>query len=131
MDKRLKHLKKALNDTAFLQVEFTAKQQQQIRKQLYDLQLKETILSMLSEEKSGVELTQQLHVRGTEQIIDNEGSIYTILHEAEQQGWLKASWVDGIKYYELTKLGKKQLPHENTVKQSIKERILGVRMHAE
>lgn len=131
MDERLKNLKKAVDQTAFQQVRFTAKHEEQIRKQLHASQLKETILTMLAEAKSGVELTQMLHVLGVEQIVENEGFIYSILHEAEQQGLLVASWVDGVKYYQLTKLGKKQLQQSGTEKLSIKERILGVRMHVE
>ncbi len=132
MEERLKNLKKALDQTAFNKVEFSANHQQQIHKQLQVLPLKQTMLSMLTEVKSGVELTQMLHVRGFEQIVDNEGLIYSILHEAEQQGWLTARWENGVKYYQLTLLGKKQLQEGGAhVKLSIKEQIFGVRMHVE
>ena len=132
VEERLKHLKKAIDQTAFKNVEFTNNHQQNIHKQLQVLPLKQILLSMLTEAKSGVELTQLLHVRGVEQIVDNEGLIYSILHEAEQQGWLRASWMDGIKYYQLTSLGKKQLQQERLdIKLSFKERLLGVRMHVE
>ena len=132
MEERLKHLKKAINQTAFKNVEFTGNHQQNIHKQLQVLPLKQMILSMLVEAKSGVELTQLLHVRGVEQIVDNEGFVYSVLHEAEQQGWLRASWVDGVKYYQLTRIGKKQLQQERLdIKLSFKDRLLGVRMHVE
>ena len=132
MEGRLKNLKKAIDQSAFKKVEFTENHQKNIHKQLQVLPLKQTILSMLTESKSGVELTQGLHVRGVEQIVENEGLIYMILHEAEQQGWLRASWIDGVKYYQLTKLGNKQFQQEKVDgKLSMKERILGVRMHAE
>ena len=132
MEERLKNLKKALNQTAFKKVVFTNEHQKNIHKQLQVIPLKQMILSMLSEAKSGVELTQLLHVRGVEQIVENEGLIYSILHEAEQQGWLRASWMDGVKYYQLTSLGKKQVQKDSVnVKLSIKDRLLGVRMHAE
>ncbi|MER1959136.1 MAG: helix-turn-helix transcriptional regulator [Solibacillus sp.] len=132
MEERLKNLKKAMNQTAFKKLAFTTEHEQNIRKQLQPLPLKQLLLSMLIEAKSGIELTQLLHVRGIEQIVDNEGSVYALLHEAEQQGWLKVSWVQGMKYYQLTKLGKNQLQQDSVhVKQSIKDRILGVRMHVE
>ena len=132
MEERLKNFKKAVDQTAFNKVKFAAKHQQQIHKQLHTLPLKQTLLSLLIEAKSGVELTQLLHVRGVEQIVDNEGLIYSILHEAEQQGWLTIEWKNGVKYYQLTKLGKKQLQQDGAhVKLSITERILGVRMHVE
>lgn len=132
MEERLKNLKKAMNQTAFKKLAFTTEHEQNIRKQLQPLPLKQLLLSMLIEAKSGIELTQLLHVRGIEQIVDNEGSVYALLHEAEQQGWLKVSWVQGMKYYQLTKLGKNQLQQDSVhVKQSIKDRILGVHMHVE
>lgn len=132
MEERLKKLKKAVDQTAFQQLEFTNEHQQNIRKQLQSASLKQQILSMLTEAKSGVELTQLLHVRAIEQIVDNEGLVYSILHEAEQQGWLMASWHEGVKYYQLTKLGTKQLQQDSErVKLSLIERILGVRMHVE
>ena len=132
MEQRLKNLKKAVDQTAFKSLEFTSEHKQQIRKQLQQVPLKQMMLSMLLEAKSGVELTQLLHVRDSEQIVDNEGLVYSILHEAEQQGWLCAKWVDNVKYYQLTKLGKKQLQQDGEqVKLSIKERFLGVRMHVE
>ena len=63
--------------------------------------------------------------------MENEGLIYAILHEAEQQGLLQASWMNEMKYYQLTKLGKKHIEQNSeTVKLSMKERILGVRMYA-
>lgn len=134
MEERLKNFKKAINQTAFKKVVFTNEHQKNIHKQLQVIPLKQMILSMLLEAKSGVELTQLLHVRGVEQIVDNEGLIYSILHETEQQGWLRTSWVDGVKYYQLTSLGKKQVQKDSAnanVKLSIKDRLLGVRMHAE
>ena len=96
MEERLKNLKKVIDETAFKKVVFTNEHQKNIHKQLQVLPLKQIILKMLAEAKSGVELTQLLHVRGVEQIVDNEGLIYAILHEAEQQGWLQASWRDGV-----------------------------------
>ena len=132
VEERLKHLKKAINQTAFKNVEFSNNHQQNIHKQLQVLPLKQMMLSMLAEAKSGVELTQALHIRGVVQVVNNEGLVYSVLHEAEQQGLLRASWLDGVKYYQLTKLGNKQLQGEKgKVSISIKDRLLGVRMHVE
>ncbi|WP_274307572.1 helix-turn-helix transcriptional regulator [Solibacillus daqui] len=132
MEERLKNLQKAVDRTAFKNIEFTNEHQEKIRKQNQVLPLKHRILSMLIEAKSGIELTQLLHVRGVEQIVENEGLIYSLLHEAEQQGLLSSSWEEGVKYYQLSKYSKKQLHQEGEhVKLSIKERILGVRMHVE
>lgn len=132
MEERLKNLKKAVNQTVFNKVEFKTKHRQQIHKQLQVLSLQQTLLSMLTESKSGTEITQMLHVRGVEQIVHNEGMIYSVLHEAEQHGWLSARWESGVKYYQLTKLGKKRLQQDNThEKLSLKELIWGVRMNVD
>ena len=47
----------------------------------------------------------------------NQGSLYPALHRLEEQGWIKASWAASennrqAKYYELTRLGRKQLDNE-------------------
>lgn len=132
MEERLKSFKKAVDQTVFTKVEFRPKHRQQVHKQLQVLSLQQTILSMLTESKSGTEITQMLHVRGVEQIVHNEGMIYSILHEAEQHGWLSARWESGVKYYQLTKLGKKQLLQDNAHENlSLKELILGVRMNVD
>ena len=132
VEDRLKNLKKAVDQTVFNKVEFMEKHQKQVLNQLHVVPLKQTILSMLTVSKSGTELTQMLHVCGVEQIVNNEGIIYSILHEAEQHGWLSARWESGVKYYQLTNLGKKQLQEDNVQeKLSLKELILGVHMHVE
>ena len=47
----------------------------------------------------------------------NQGSLYPALHRLEQQGWIAAHWGASennrqAKYYELTRLGRKQLAAE-------------------
>lgn len=47
----------------------------------------------------------------------NQGSLYPALHRLEEQGWVLAEWRVSennrqAKYYELTKLGRKQLAEE-------------------
>jgi transcriptional regulator len=47
----------------------------------------------------------------------NQGSLYPALHRLEEQGLIRANWGASennrqAKYYELTKLGKKQLTEE-------------------
>jgi PadR family transcriptional regulator len=46
-----------------------------------------------------------------------QGSLYPALHRLERRGWIKAKWRTSddnrrAKYYELTKLGRKQLEIE-------------------
>ncbi len=47
----------------------------------------------------------------------NQGSLYPALHRLEEQGWIRANWAPSennrqAKYYELTRLGRKQLTDE-------------------
>ena len=98
---------------------------------LKKIELKKIILSLLFEAKSGIEITQLLHVRGIQDVVNNEGMIYSILHEQESSGFVLANWTEGVKRYELTKTGKKQLQQEGQIKLTLKERLLGVNMHAE
>jgi PadR family transcriptional regulator, regulatory protein PadR len=47
----------------------------------------------------------------------NQGSLYPALHRLEEQGWIRAKWAPSennrqAKYYELTRLGRKQLTDE-------------------
>jgi transcriptional regulator len=47
----------------------------------------------------------------------NQGSLYPALHRLEEQRWISATWGASennrqAKYYELTKLGRKQLTEE-------------------
>lgn len=131
MDDRLKNFKKAMDCTAFSSTKFTEQHKENVQRQLNIDELKRVILSLLIEAKSGIEITQLLHVRGIQDVINNEGIIYSILHEQERNGFVLANWTDGVKRYELTKTGKKQLQQERQIKLTLKERLLGVRMHAE
>lgn len=131
MDDRLKNLKKAMDRTAFSSTKFTEQHKENVQRQLNMDELKRLILSLLFEAKSGIEITQLLHIRGIRDVINNEGIIYSILHEQESDGFVLANWTDGVKRYELTKTGKKQLQQEGQIKMTLKELLLGVRMHAE
>lgn len=131
MDDRLKNLKKAMDRTAFSSMKFTEQHKENVQRQLSAEELKKVILSLLFEAKSGIEITQLLHVRGIHDVVNNEGMIYSILHEQESDGYVLANWKEGVKRYELTKTGKKQLQQGGHVKLTMKERLLGVRMHAE
>ncbi|MGN7476766.1 helix-turn-helix transcriptional regulator [Solibacillus silvestris] len=131
MDERLKNMKKAMDRSAFSCTKFTEQHKENVHRQLNIDELKTIILSLLVDPKSGIEITQLLHVRGIQHIVGNEGMIYSILHEQVSDGFVGANWSDGVKRYELTKHGKKQLQQNEYVKLTLKERLLGVRMHVE
>src|ERR1700680_3972498 len=47
----------------------------------------------------------------------SDGSLYPALHKLEQEGWIKAEWKQSennrrAKFYELTRLGRKELEKE-------------------
>lgn len=47
----------------------------------------------------------------------SDGSLYPALHKLEQEGWIKAEWKLSennrrVKYYSLTRLGRRQLERE-------------------
>ena len=48
----------------------------------------------------------------------SDGSLYPALHKLEQEGWIKAEWRTSennrrVKFYELTRLGRRQLEQES------------------
>jgi PadR family transcriptional regulator, regulatory protein PadR len=65
-----------------------------------------------------------------------QGSLYPALYRLEEQGWIKADW--GVsennrraRFYEITKLGRKQLEHEtaNWARLSLAiNQVLGARL---
>ncbi|MCM3388803.1 helix-turn-helix transcriptional regulator [Ureibacillus chungkukjangi] len=129
MEERLKGLKKAMNTHTFRQVKFTDEHRQKVNQQIEEIDLSGIIFPLLTQSKTGFELTQLLHVRGIKSILNNEGAIYTTLHEEELQGMLESYWSDeGEKHYTLTKKGLKVLQkqqlakrRENSLKQLFNE----------
>src|SRR5690606_24983367 len=100
MDDRLKNLKKAMDRTAFSSTKFTEQHKENIQRQLSVDELKKVVLSLLFEARSGIEIMQLLHVRGIQDVVNNEGMIYSILHEQESDGFVFANWTEGVKRYE-------------------------------
>ena len=132
MEERLKGLKKAMTTHTFRQVKFTDEHRQKVNQQIEQIEevnLSSIILPLLTQSKTGFELTQLLHVRGIKSILNNEGAIYTTLHEQEQQGMVESYWSkEDEKYYKLTKKGLRVLQkqelakrRENSLKQLFNE----------
>jgi transcriptional regulator len=62
-------------------------------------------------------ITQRIQQISQDVLQVNQGSLYPALHRLEEQGWISADWKTSennrrAKYYELTKLGRKQLLEE-------------------
>lgn len=77
------------------------------------------ILKVLSlEPMHGWAISQRLHQVSNAVLQVPQGSIYPALHRLERRGWVAAEWGPSdnnrnAKYYELTKLGRKQLSLES------------------
>jgi transcriptional regulator len=76
------------------------------------------ILKTLAREPShGWAIAKRIHLVSGEVLQVTQGSLYPALHRLEQQGWLKAAWVETeggreAKVYSLTAAGRKQLARE-------------------
>jgi PadR family transcriptional regulator len=62
-------------------------------------------------------ISQRLQQVSEDVLQVNQGSLYPALYRLEQQGWIASSWGDSdnnrrAKFYELTKVGRKQLAEE-------------------
>ena len=65
----------------------------------------------------GWAIAKRIHQISGEVLQVTQGSLYPALHRLEQQGWLKATWVETdegreAKVYALTAAGRKQLAKE-------------------
>ena len=73
--------------------------------------------SLALEPLHGVGVFRRIHQITKESIEVSYGSLFPALHRMEEKGWLVADWDASennrrAKYYELTKLGRKQLAIE-------------------
>ena len=65
----------------------------------------------------GYGISQQIFERSGERLQVETGSLYPALHRLEQQGWIKAKWMESetgrqAKFYSLTAAGRAQLEKE-------------------
>ena len=115
MDDRLKGLKKSMNASTFSQLNFTEQHRKEIRNKISKSDDSEedillAVMQLLVHEKTGSELVKFLRGRGIRKFEDNEGSLYALLHELEQDGCSQSSWSEStIKYYQLNNKGRKLL----------------------
>ncbi len=111
MEERLKKLgKKQLSE-----LKFTEQHRQNIyraidREQKSDEEILIATLQLLNEKRTGFELLHLLEGRNIKKFIDQEGSLYLLLHELEQKEWIASLWTDDhLKYYYLQDKGRKVL----------------------
>ena len=69
------------------------------------------------ESMHGWAISERLQQISSDALQVPQGSLYPALHRLERQGWIKAHWATSennrrAKYYELTRIGRKQLETE-------------------
>lgn len=115
MEDRLKSLRKSMENTTFKHLSFSDQHRKRVREKINASNEKEedislAILQLLSNEKTGYELSQLLRGRGIRKFEGNEGFLYTVLHRLEQNRLIQSSWDhEGAKYYQLNDKGRKML----------------------
>ncbi|MGG0218225.1 PadR family transcriptional regulator [Bacillus mycoides] len=128
MEDRLKGLRKSMENTTFKHLSFSDQHRKQVREKINASHEKEedislAILQLLSNEKTGYELSQLLRGRGIRKFEGNEGFLYTVLHRLEQNRFIQSSWDHaGAKYYQLNDKGNKML--RKAEKDSTKARFI-------
>ncbi len=128
MEDRLKGLRKSMENTTFKHLSFSDQHRKRVREKINashekgeDISL--AILQLLSNEKTGYELSQLLRGRGIQKFEGNEGFLYTVLHRLEQNRLIQSSWDHaGAKYYQLNDKGRKML--RKAEKDSTKARFI-------
>ncbi|HFR4147507.1 MULTISPECIES: PadR family transcriptional regulator [Bacillus cereus group] len=115
MEDQLKGLRKSMENTTFKHLSFSDQHRKRVREKINASNEKEedislAILQLLSNEKTGYELSQLLRGRGIRKFEGNEGFLYTVLHRLEQNRFIQSSWDHaGAKYYQLNDKGRKML----------------------
>jgi PadR family transcriptional regulator PadR len=71
------------------------------------------------EPQHGWAISERIHQISSKVLFVQQGSLYPALHRLERRGWIKARWGASennrrAKFYELTKLGHKQLELEES-----------------
>ena len=69
------------------------------------------------EPQHGWAISERIHQVSSKTLFVQQGSLYPALHRLERRGWIKARWGASennrrAKFYELTRLGSKQLERE-------------------
>lgn len=119
-----------MKKTTFKELEFTDQHRQAVQEKIEQLSLVEdlqlVVLHLLTQQKTGFDLTQILHARGMKGLESNEGALYVLLHQLEQEGQICAHWSDdGEKYYVLSDKGKKSLAQSSPKKFAWKSLLQG------
>ena len=126
----LNNLRKSMKKTTFKKLEFKDDHRQAVQRKIAQLSAIEdvrlAVLQLLTQQKTGFELTQLLYARGMKGLESNEGTLYALLHQLEQEGQICAHWSDkGEKFYVLSKQGEKLLKQPTSNKFTRKSLLQG------
>nr|WP_312473120.1 PadR family transcriptional regulator [Neobacillus sp.] len=109
VENKLRNLKQSMKNTVFKDLVFTEKHQETIQRNKKQENVIEAVLQLLGTEKTGIELVQLLRARNLSKFEGQEGLIYTMLHQLEQDALLTSRWNEPFKYYVITQKGRKSL----------------------
>ncbi|CAH0346657.1 PadR family transcriptional regulator [Bacillus sp. CECT 9360] len=115
MEDKLTRLKSAMKKHTFADLKFTENHRSSIHTTIkkQDVSKEEIMIAIfrsLDKEKSGYQINECLYQKGIRKFEDDEGSLYSTLHELEQEGWLQSFWeTEDRKLYSLDERGEKWL----------------------
>ncbi|KEZ50508.1 PadR family transcriptional regulator [Metabacillus indicus] len=118
MEEQLRKLSESSGNQNFDKLTFSEKHREGVWKRIGKKEkspscLLKDVLQLLIHEKTGYELSVLLRARGNSAFDENEGAIYTFLHELEKKEWIQSSWQGKqSKCYVITSRGKKILKRE-------------------
>ncbi|KMK78138.1 PadR family transcriptional regulator [Alkalihalobacillus pseudalcaliphilus] len=123
MSDPLKNLKKSMHDAGFEELTFSQRLQKQVlahvhRRQINTEQVKKELLALLNRYRlTGFEVMTKLDQIGEKAFENDEGTLYKILHQLEQDEFIIGSWDGEDKYYVTSKKGKKYLKELEKVRE--------------
>jgi DNA-binding PadR family transcriptional regulator len=108
LENRLRNLKQSMKKSVFKDLVFTEKHQDAVRRNTKQEAVFEVVLQLLVSEKTGMELVQLFRARNVTSFNEQEGLIYTILHQLEKEDLISSRW-NQYKYYVLNQKGLKTI----------------------
>ncbi|MFD2043019.1 PadR family transcriptional regulator [Ornithinibacillus salinisoli] len=114
-------LKDSMKETVFKDLSFSDERKNAVKEvirnkhSLHQLHFwkEETLITVLESirngEKHGFDISTYLFHKSELSFQNKEGQLYTLLHLLENKEVLTSKWIEGKKYYSLTKKGKKLL----------------------
>ncbi|MFJ7637866.1 PadR family transcriptional regulator [Peribacillus sp. NPDC097206] len=115
MEDKLTRLKSAMKKHTFPELKFTDDHRSSIHSSIkkQDASMEDIMIAIfrsLDKEKSGYQINESLYQKGIRNFEGKDGSLYTVLHELEKEGWLLSFWeTDERKLYSLDERAKKWL----------------------